>query len=48
MTSTVFQSHQDDGWMIMEGCVQWNLIYGWKDFHLWGSAITSCTFKQVS
>ena len=30
--STVFQSYQDDGWMIMEGCVQWSLVYGWEDF----------------
>ena len=22
--STVFQSYQDDIWMIMKGCVQWN------------------------
>ena len=29
---TVFQSYQDDVWMIMKGCVQWNSIYGWKDF----------------
>ena len=32
--STVFQSHQEDFWMIMKGCVQWNLVYGWKDFLL--------------
>ena len=25
--STVFQSYQDDGRMIMKGCVQWNLLY---------------------
>ena len=25
---TVFQSHQDDVWMIMKGCVQWNSVYG--------------------
>ena len=25
--STVFQSYQDNGWMIMKGCVQWNLIF---------------------
>ena len=25
--STVFQSYQDDGWIIMKGCVQWNHIY---------------------
>ena len=30
--STVFQSYQDDGWMIMKGCVQWSLVYGWEDF----------------
>ena len=28
--STVFQSYQDDGWVIMKDCVQWNLVYGWK------------------
>ena len=26
--STVFQSYQDDDWMIMKGCVQWNSVYG--------------------
>ena len=31
-SSTVFQSYQDDGWVIMKGCEQWNLIYSWKDF----------------
>ena len=25
---TVFQSYQDDVWMIMKGCVQWNFVYG--------------------
>ena len=25
--STVFQSYQDDEWMIMKGCVQWNPVY---------------------
>ena len=25
--STVFQSYQDDGWVIMKGCVQWNPFY---------------------
>ena len=35
--STLFQSYQDDGSVIMIGSVQWDLIYGWKDFHLkWG------------
>ena len=24
--STVFQSYQDDGRLIMKGCVQWNLF----------------------
>ena len=26
--STVFQSYQDDGQMIMKRCVQWNPVYG--------------------
>ena len=30
--STLFQSYQDDGWMIMKGCVQWNPVYGREDF----------------
>ena len=25
---TVFQSYQDDFWMIMKGCVQWNSVNG--------------------
>ena len=29
---TVIQSYQDDVWMIMKGCVQWNSIYGWEDY----------------
>ena len=24
----VFQTYQDDVWMIMKGCVQWNSVYG--------------------
>ena len=27
LLSTVFQSYQEDGWVIIEGCVQWNPIY---------------------
>ena len=26
--STVFQSYQDDGKLILKGCVQWNSVYG--------------------
>ena len=29
---TVFQSYQDDVWLIMKGCVQRNSVYGWEDF----------------
>ena len=25
---TVHQSYQDDVWIIMKGCVQWNSVYG--------------------
>ena len=31
--STMFQSYQDNGRVIMKGCVPWNLMYGGKDFH---------------
>ena len=30
--STVFQSYQDDGKLIMKDCVQWNSVFGGKDF----------------
>ena len=29
-----FMSYQDDGDLIMKGCVQWNHEYGWKDYRL--------------
>ena len=29
--STVFQSYQDDGQMIMKGCVQRNPVYDWNE-----------------
>ena len=32
--STVFPSYSSDGRMIMKGCVEWNLVYGWKNFCL--------------
>ena len=32
--STVFQSYQDDRWVIMKGCVQWNPVYDGKDLRL--------------
>ena len=32
--STVFQSYQNDGMVIMKSFVQWNHIYDWKDFRL--------------
>ena len=30
--STVFQSYQDDGRLIMKSCEQGNSVYGWEDF----------------
>ena len=30
--SEVFQLYQDDGRLIMKDCVQWNYVYGGKDF----------------
>ena len=30
--STVFQSYQDDGWVIMKGCVQWQPVNILKRF----------------
>ena len=30
--STVFQSYQYDGRLIMKCCVQWNSVYGQQDF----------------
>ena len=35
---TVFQSYQDNGWVIMIGCMQWNPVYNGKVPSLeWGS-----------
>ena len=28
----VFQSDQDDGRMVINGCVQWNPVCNWEDF----------------
>ena len=33
----IFQSYQDDGRVIIKGCVQWNPVNEWRDFSLqWG------------
>ena len=32
--STVFLSYEDNWWMIMKGCVQWNPVYDLKDLRL--------------
>ena len=29
--STVFQSYQYDGRLILKGCEQWNSVFGWED-----------------
>ena len=29
--SSVFEPHQDDGWVIIRDCVQWNPVYDLKD-----------------
>ena len=34
--STVFQSCQDDGRVMVKGFVQWDLVYGCEDFRLEG------------
>ena len=31
---TVFQSYQDDNWVIVKGCIQWNPLYSEKDLCL--------------
>ena len=35
--STVFQSYQGDGWMIIKGSVQWNPVNRQEDFALSGA-----------
>ena len=30
--SSVFESYQDDGQLIMKGCMQWNPVYNSEDF----------------
>ena len=43
--SIVFQSYQDDGRMIMKGCVLWNPVYGIEDFALSGASTRSLDQK---
>ena len=31
---TIFQSYQDDEWLVMKGCMQKNSVYGQKDLCL--------------
>ena len=35
--SIVLESYQDDGQMIIKGCVQWKPVYGLEDFASSGS-----------
>ena len=37
----VFQSYQDDVWMIMKSCVQWNSVYSSEHFVLSGDQTRS-------
>ena len=37
--STVFQSYQDDGRLIMKDCEQWNFVYTSEDFALSGNEL---------
>ena len=47
--STVFQSYQDNGQMIMKGCVQWNSIYGWEEVSSSGAGTQdSLLFEQMT
>ena len=39
--SIVFQSYQDDGRLIMKGCVQWNVVYSSEDFATSGNRTRS-------
>ena len=39
--STVFQSYQYDGRLIMKCCMQWNSVYGQQDFVLSGDRTQS-------
>ena len=43
--STVFQSYQDDGHMIMKGCMHWTSVYSWEDFAL---SMTRTRDHQIS
>ena len=43
--STVLQSYQADGQMIMKGYVQWNPIYGREGFALRGARTWDCSIS---
>ena len=40
--STVFQSCQDKGRVIIKGCVQWDPVYGLDDFATSGARTWEC------
>ena len=43
----VFQTYQDDGRVIMKGCVQWNPVYGWKNLILPTAGLGPGTAKSA-
>ena len=45
--STVFQSYQDDGRMIMKGCVEWIPVYSSEDFNSSGLELGTALFLGV-
>ena len=42
------QSYQDNGLVIMKSCVQWNPVYGWKEFRLQLSSNSKPAHNSVS
>ena len=44
-SSNVFQSYQDDGRMMMKGCVQWNPVYGWEDRYISRPALNPLSYR---
>ena len=45
---TVFQSFQNDGWVIMKGCIQWNPLYAFSGSRIRDSQIYSVLHIELT
>ena len=46
--STVVQSYQDEGRVIIKGCVEWLVVHGWKYFRFHQESHPGPLYQQTS